>query len=227
MVRAASALIAAVLLAAAVILLIPAALSVDPHEPEGSALQVTGRPRPQPAPTFVVRSFWTILRNQPVGLAIGNARQGTGVDSTGRANFGYVSGWVRGSFNGCAWTAGRNLTRSTGPTDGTCERFNPSFSSFISRINCSGCKGGTAVRLAAPTHEFANYSPERGARDRIRTIGMGHCVEWRWITADSEMVMVKDRSYPNNRASWVFVSRSALPQRLPEGKQVSCLVRRR
>lgn len=190
-------------------------------------MQVTGHPRPQPAPTYEVRPMWTILRNQPVGLAIGNARQGTGMDSSGRANFGYVSGWVRGSFNGCAWTAGRNLIRSDGPPDRTCDGFNPPLKTFISRINCSGCKGGTAVRLESSTHEFANYSPERGARDRIRTVGRGHCVEWRWITLDSRMVMVKDRAYPNNRASWVFVPREALPQRLPEERQVSCWVRGR
>ena len=165
---------------------------------------------------------WTILRNQPVGLAIGNARYGTEFEPSRVSRVGYTVGWVHGSFNGCAWTATRNLKGDLAPVRDDCAHFDPPIHSFIGLINCIMCSGGTAVHISAATTEYANYRPGKWPLDPVHHARAGHCVEWRWVSKDKQMVMVKDRAWSNNLASWVFVSRSALPEPLPRGHQTSC-----
>ena len=214
---------AAFALSLVLILLVAETATIDRTEPPAPVgIRVTGKPRPLPPPTYVVRSNWTILRNQPVGLAIGNARKGWGMDVGSPANFGYLSGFVRGNFRACAWTSGRNVIRSTGADDSSCAKFDPPLKTFISKLNCLTCHGGTAVALVSATNEFANFSPGGGPTDRLRSVPAGHCVEWRWISVDRTMVMVKDRSFANNQGSWIFVPRSSLPTKLPWGYGASC-----
>jgi len=167
---------------------------------------------------------WTILRNQPVGLAIGNGRRGWDFDPATRSPLGYTAGWVHGGWQGCAWTATRNTSGSLIPVRGDCANFNPPLNSFISRINCIVCHGGTAVRLTRPAVEYANYKPNRGLTGPVHTADAGQCVEWRYISADRKVVMVKDRRFPNNEASWVFVGRKSLPTdaNLPKNHQSRC-----
>ena len=210
-------------LAGSIALVRSRSVSIDPKEPPAALPgRVTGRPRPEVPPTFVVRSEWTILRNQPVGLAIGNARKAWGMEVGDPPKYGYVAGFVRGNFRGCAWTTTRNIVSGGGPAGSTCRGFDPPLKSFISRLNCMLCHGGTAVRLIHPADEFANFSPARGPTDHLRSVPAGHCVEWRWVSSDAEMVMVKDRAFPNNQGSWSFVPRSTLPIRLPSGYGSSC-----
>ena len=204
-------------------LFVAESVSLDRTEPPAAVgVRVTGKPRPLPPPTYVVRSNWTILRNQPVGLAIGNARKGWGIEVGSPANFGYLSGFVRGNFRACAWTTGRNVVRSSGAENPICANFKPPLKSFISRLNCITCHGGTAVALSSAAEEFANFSAGGGPTDALRKVPAGHCVEWRWISLDRRMVMVKDRAFANNRGSWIFVPRSSLPAKLPSGYGSSC-----
>jgi len=212
-----------VVLSCAGLLVAASSLTLDRTEPLGPKhLRVTGKKRPIPPPTYVVRSKWTILRNQPVGLAIGNGRQGWGMDVGSPANFGYLSGFVRGNFRACAWTSGRNVVRSTGAENPVCAHFNPPLKSFISKLNCLTCSGGTAVSLRSAAVEYANFSPGRGPTDALRRVPAGQCVEWRWVSVDRSMVMVKDRAFANNRGSWIFVPRASLPAKLPSGYGASC-----
>jgi hypothetical protein len=167
---------------------------------------------------------WTILRNQPFGLAIGNGRVGWEFDPATISRLGYTSGWVHGTWEGCAWTATRNVGGNVIPVRGDCANFNPPLKSFTSRINCILCHGGTAVRLTEPATEFANYNPTTGPRDPVHKAEVGQCVEWRYITKDGKFAMVKDRRFANNRASWVFIPRNTLPadSQLPKNSQNSC-----
>ena len=167
---------------------------------------------------------WTILRNQPFGLAIGNGRRGWDFDPATRSPLGYTSGWVHGGWQGCAWTSTRNLGGNLIPVRGDCANFNPPLKSFISRINCILCHGGTAVRLTRPAVEYANYKPARGLTSPVHTADAGQCVEWRYISKDQKVAMVKDRRFPNDEASWVFVSRESLPPdaNLPKNHQSRC-----
>lgn len=170
----------------------------------------------------VATTSWTILRNQPIGLAIGNGKHGWEFEPSVVSGLGYTAGFVRGSYQGCAWTATRNLTGSLAPINSTCAKFNPYYKRFASRINCIMCSGGTPVRITTSTTEYANYRPGKWPLDPVRTVAAGTCVEWRWVSSDREMVMVKDRAWPNNEASWIFISRAALPERLPHGYKGRC-----
>ncbi len=172
----------------------------------------------------VIDSDWSILRNQPYGLAIGNAKRGWEVDPSTRSPLGYTAGWVYGNFQGCAWTATRNIGGNIIPVRGDCASFNPPIASFTSRLNCILCHGGTAVRLVASTLEYANYQPGRGLLDPVHRATRGQCVEWRYMSRDSSVVMVKDRRFENNEASWVFIPRSSLPPiyNLPRNHQSRC-----
>jgi len=215
--------ISAILAVFGVSLLVAESVSLNRTEPPAPVgIRVTGKPRLLPPPTYVVRSKWTILRNQPVGLAIGNARKGWGMEVGSPANFGYLSGFVRGNFRACAWTTSHNVVRSTGAENSICANFNPPLKSFISKLNCITCHGGTAVALTSAAEEFANFSPGGGPTDALRKVPAGHCVEWRWVSVDQRMVMVKDRSFANNLGSWIFVPRSSLPAKLPSGFGSSC-----
>lgn len=194
--------------------------SLDPKEPPGPPAQrVTGRPY---AATWLITSDWTILRNQPVGLAIGNGRSGWPVDGPERVEYGYVNGFVGGSFGRCAWTSRRNVRAGSGSRSPDCGGRTIAPESFIARINCIRCSSGTAVRLVADAVEYANWSPDDGSRDPLRRVPAGRCVEWRWVGKGGRMAMVKDRTYPNNRGSWVFVPRSSLPHDLPTGYGSRC-----
>lgn len=198
------------------------------------ATQPSG-PRPQAAVTLAPQGGahatllvkprgWAILRNQPFGIAIGNGRPGWGIDAKiPSKNPHYVAGYVHGEFKGCAWTAVSNVARSRGPVRNVCSGFNPPIRSFASMINC-WCQGGTAIRLSAPAREFANFRNGVGGYDYLRTVPAQRCVEWRWVSLDRTMVMVKDRAVPNNLGSWIFVPRSSLPQKLPRGYARSCNV---
>jgi len=170
----------------------------------------------------VASTDWTILRNAPVGLAIGNGKNGWEIEPSVVSGLGYTAGFVRGSYQGCAWTATRNLTGSLAPINSACAKFKPSYKSFASLINCIMCSGGTAVRVTTSTTEYANYRPGKWPLDPVHKIAARACVEWRWVSSDRQMVMVKDRAWSNNKASWVFISRSALPERLPRGYQSRC-----
>lgn len=170
----------------------------------------------------VASTNWTILRNQPVGLAIGNGKHGWEFEPSVVSGLGYTAGFVRGSYQGCAWTATRNLSGSLAPINSACAKFNPSYKSFTSLINCIMCNAGTAVRVTASTTEYANYRPGKWPLDPVHRIAARRCVEWRWVSSDRQMVMVKDRAWSNNQASWVFISRSALPDRLPRGYKSRC-----
>lgn len=180
-------------------------------------------------PTFKVRTGgrWSIIRNGPAGLAIGNARTGWEVVGRSRSSFGYVLGYVRGTdegpddFAGCAWIAKANLVKVGRDRDAACDWLNYS-RNFMSRINCRDCAGGTKVKLIRSAGQFANYSKRFGLKDRLRTVPAGRCVEWRWISKAGGAVMVKDRRFPNQFGSWVFIRRSALPEELPSGKAVAC-----
>lgn len=165
---------------------------------------------------------WSILRNQPIGLAIGNGHRGWEVEPSDASRAGYTAGWVHGSYDGCAWTATRNIGGNLLEVRGDCAAFDPPISSFTSRINCIICHGGTRVRLIAPAVEFANYRPGRGLLDPVHNAAAGQCVEWRYLSKDGSVAMVKDRRWPNNEASWVFVPRSSLPAKLPRNRQISC-----
>ena len=172
----------------------------------------------------VIDSDWSILRNQPYGLAIGNAKRGWEMDPSTRSPLGYTAGWVYGNFQGCAWTATRNIGGNIIPVRGDCAAFNPPIASFTSRLNCIICHGGTAVRLVASTLEYANYQPGRGLLDPVHRASKGQCVEWRYMSRDSSVAMVKDRRFENNEASWVFVPRASLPPiyNLPRNHQSRC-----
>ena len=172
----------------------------------------------------VIDSDWSILRNQPYGLAIGNAKRGWELDPSNRSPVGYTAGWVYGNFQGCAWTSTRNIGGNVIPVRGDCESFNPPLSSFTSRVNCILCHGGTAVRLITPAVEYANYRPGRGLLDFVHRAAAGQCVEWRYISKDGSVVMAKDRRFENNEASWVFLPRTALPaiHDLPRNHQSRC-----
>ncbi|MEI7888992.1 MAG: hypothetical protein WCI34_01665 [Actinomycetes bacterium] len=174
----------------------------------------------------VATNTWTILRNQPIGLAIGNGKHGWEFEPSVVSGLGYTAGFVRGSYQGCAWTATRNLVGSLAPINSACAKFKPSYKTFTSLINCLMCSGGTAVRLTSATIEYANYRPGKWPLDPIRHVAAGTCVEWRWVSSDRQMVMVKDRAWSNNEASWIFISRSALPDRLSHGYQSSCGTKR-
>lgn len=172
----------------------------------------------------VVDSDWSILRNQPYGLAIGNAKRGWEIDPSTRSPLGYTSGWVYGTFQGCAWTATRNIGGNIIPVRGDCASFNPPLASFTSRVNCILCHGGTAVRLVESTLEYANYRADRGLLDPVHRAKAGQCVEWRYLSKDGSVAMVKDRRFENNEASWVFIPRTALPTlyKLPKNHQSRC-----
>ena len=170
---------------------------------------------PVPAVAFAANADWTILRNQPIGLAIGNAHIGWAFDPSEVSGYGYTAGLVHGDFEGCAWTATGNLGGSLLPINSGCAGFDPPVKSFTSSINCVLCSGGTGVRLIRNATEFANYRAGRGPINPVHRMPAGHCVEWRYTTLDGSRVMVKDRSWANNLASWVFVERSALPPQLP------------
>jgi len=176
------------------------------------------------AAVAAIDSDWSILRNQPYGLAIGNAKRGWEVDPSAFSRLGYTAGWVHGSFEGCAWTATRNLGGNLIPVRGDCAGFNPPLKSFTSRINCILCHGGTAVRIVKATVEFANFRPIGGLLNPVHTAASGQCVEWRYLSKDGKVAMVKDRRYPNNEASWVFIPREALPKLsdLPRNHQSRC-----
>ena len=174
-------------------------------------------------PTYVITADgWTILRNRPGGLAIGNALAGWPVTGLAAHAYGYAPVYVGGDFNGCAWTARSNLKLAGGRGSRRCANFNPSMKKMYSAVNCLRCSGGTAIRVVGPTPEFANYSPDRGPRNQLRSAVGGHCVEWRWVTANKKFVMVKDRSFSNNQGSWVFIPRSSLPARLIPRAAMSC-----
>lgn len=46
--------------------------------------------------------------------------------------------------------------------------------------------------------------------EQVGELQAGACVEWRYITADSSWVMVKDRQPHDSRDSWVFIDRRAI-----------------
>jgi len=166
------------------------------------------------------------LRNQPFGIAIGNGRPGWGMDAAYPSrNPHYIAGYVHGGFKGCAWTAVANVARSQGPAKKVCSGFNPPIRSFASKLNC-WCAGGTAVLLTAPAREYANFRNGVGGYDYLRTVPARRCVEWRWVSIDKTMVMVKDRAVPNELGSWIFVPRSSLPLELPRGYARSCNAKR-
>lgn len=204
-----------------------AAIGVTVLALSGSNEGRSGAPpgRDEGKPTFRVRTGgnWSIIRNGPAGLAIGNARTGWGVVGTGRSTFGYVLGYVRDTkdFSGCAWIAKSNLIRVGNDRAAACDWLNYS-RQFMSRINCRDCSGGTKVYLLRSTGEYANYSGRFGLRDRLRGANAGQCVEWRWVSKSGGAVMVKDRRFSHQNGSWVFVRRSALPKNLPTGKAVAC-----
>ena len=168
---------------------------------------------------------WTILRNAPGSYAIGNGKYGWTFDSTGAPRNNYVLGLVYGDYWDCAWTAVGNVTYKGGPPNDLCiSWYNPSppIENFASLLNCSGCNGGTPVSMVSDAQEYANYGQFSGPYDPLRSQYSGHCVEWRWISLDGSMVMVKDRSYADNDGSWVFIPRSALPATLPGGYGGAC-----
>jgi hypothetical protein len=188
----------------------------------GSERQV----RPDTAtPTFEVSTGrgWSIIRNGPGGLAIGNARNGWTMVGRDKGTYGYVVGFLTGpgNFSQCAWIDRNNLRRVGAVRDSGCEWLRYS-RKFISQINCQGCAGGTPVRLIRATGEYANYSARSGFRDGLRGAPKGRCVEWRWVSKRGSAVMVLDRTYNNGDAHWIFVRRSALPTRLPRGSQGIC-----
>jgi len=198
---------------------------IDSDEPGGSAIK-TGTTRQMPAETsatLVVRSGgWTILRNQPFGIAIGNAHAGWGIDASyPPKNPHYIAGYVRGDFKGCAWTSVANVVRARGPVKKICSWYDPSIKSFASKLNC-WCSGGTAVLLTSPAREYANFRNRVGGYNYLRTVPAQRCVEWRWVSLDKTMVMVKDRAFANDRGSWVFIPRTSLPVKLPRGYPYSC-----
>jgi hypothetical protein len=192
-----------------------------PRADENRQLQASAQP------TLVVRPRgWAILRNQPFGIAIGNGRPGWGMDAAYPSkNPHYIAGYVHGGFKGCAWTAVTNVARTRGPEKKVCAGFNPRIRSFASKLNC-WCAGGTAVLLTAPAREYANFRNGVGGYDYLRTVPARRCVEWRWVSIDKTMVMVKDRAVANNLGSWIFVPRSSLPLKLPRGYARSCNAKR-
>ena len=141
----------------------------------------------------------------------------------GRATWGYVLGYVRGTedFAGCAWIVKSNVKRVGPDRPSGCNWLKFS-RAFASRLNCPDCAGGTKVNLIRSTGQYANYSKRFGLRDRLRTVPAGRCVEWRWVSKSGGAVMVKDRRHKNPDGSWVFVRRSALPDDLPGGLRGSC-----
>ena len=176
-------------------------------------------------PTFEVQTKggWSIIRNGPAGVAIGNARTGWEVVARSRDTYGYIVGYVRGTkdYAGCAWLSRANLERVGPDRPSRCEwlRFSRR---FASRMNCPNCGSGSKVHLIKEAVQYANYSKRFGLRDELRRVPAGRCVEWRWVSANGGAVMVKDRRFRNSEGSWVFVSRKSLPEDLPKGRNGSC-----
>ena len=214
---------------------VPAASS--PFSVEVDAPRLSSSRTVMPSPLFspsVRRYFvsvhdWTILRNKPQSYAIGNGKYGWTFDSSALStgSGGYLLGFLYGDFWGCAWTAQGNVSSKSGTPSDVCSSWisnSPPIENFASLLNCLGCNGGTPVLMVGDSAEFANYSESAGPYDEIRTQLSGHCVEWRWISTDGSVAMVKDRSFADNLGSWIFVRRSALPADadLPSGSAGAC-----
>lgn len=195
----------------------------------GSALRDSGggdvSRRSQSAPTYSVKvkGDWTIIRNGPAGIAIGNARTGWGLVGKGKSVWGYTLGRVTGD-NGlavCAWIDSRNLRRVGRLRESGCEWL--MFARhYFGVLNCRSCSGGTKVVTVRAGTAYANYSQRLGFRDPLRKVDKGACVEWRWISKDRQAVMVKDRRFKNNQGSWVFLPRYSLPAKLQSAAARSC-----
>ncbi|HEV3002423.1 MAG TPA: PA14 domain-containing protein [Solirubrobacteraceae bacterium] len=187
-----------------------------------------------PAPAIrykvnVAGGSWVTIRSRQQSYVLGLAHDGWYMNVTGSRNVGsanYKVGLVLGDYQHCGWINAAYLDPTEQREESNCTTsFAPRDQNFAVGVNCSGCGGGTRVRLRAATPECAvvHPTPAEGRPDRcqrkIRSItseqvARGYEVEWRYVTRGRKYVLVKDRHFNNPDGSWVFVHRSALPRRL-------------
>jgi hypothetical protein len=167
---------------------------------------------------------WTTIRNRYQSYVIGNAADDDHMHVYGEKQ-AFHSGEVGGDFNWhCGWVKTSNSpVRLDDPVSTDCgPDYRPSVYSFASRVNCKHCTFGEPVRLrsdAGEVHECANVLPTPngntvGCRVAIQTltadqVSRGYTVHWRYLTRDSQYVMVNDTHNTSNRGRWVFIRKSA------------------
>jgi len=161
------------------------------------------------------------VRRAPSSYVLGNAPGGAGwtFDSeTARSGWSY--GYLYGDYNGCSWIQSTHLYRTGTTGNHYCSASGTTFPmrSFAILKNSTPSNDGYPVSTIAATTEYANVDPmgSIAARDPIRAVPAGYQVRWRYVTLDSQFVMVRDPNVATGDGNWIFVPRSALPNPLPK-----------
>lgn len=172
--------------------------------------------------------LYATIRNTYNGYTMGNGRDGWTFDVTHRSSdFTYYYGWLYGSYAGCGWIYAKNLDPDTGTPARRCSSSgtNIPLSNFASYVNSYPPADGAQTSTTCAVNAYANVRPSSTGptpTEYLRTYPAGKDLRWRYLNRHgAQWVMARDPDFGNNEGygSWVFVSRSCLPN-LPYAQQV-------